>query len=56
MRRETVARWMSQSLEELRAMSPLATAALVTGGSVSSVLVTLVWLLQHHPLRKERRA
>lgn len=42
--KEKVAHWMTQSFDELRALGPYATAALVTGGSVSSVLATLVWL------------
>ena len=56
MTRQTVARWMSHGLDELRAVGPLATTALLTGGSVSSVVLTIVWLLQHHPIRKGRRA
>jgi hypothetical protein len=43
-----VGHWITQSWDELRLIAPYAAAALVTGGSISSVMVTLVWLLQHH--------
>ncbi len=49
-----VAHWMTQSFNELRALGPYAAAALITGGSISSLLVTLVWLFQHHPGREAR--
>ena len=48
-----VAHWITQSWEELRLIAPYAAAALVTGGSISSVMVTLVWLVQHHHHRTE---
>lgn len=43
-----VAHWIAQSWEELRLIAPYAAAALVSGGTISSVLVTLVWFFQHH--------
>lgn len=46
--KEKVAHWMTQSFDELRELGPYAAAALVTGGSVSSVLVTLVWIYRRH--------
>ena len=43
-----VAHWITQSWDELRLITPYVSAALVTGGSVSSVIVALVGLVQHH--------
>jgi hypothetical protein len=45
---ERVAHWITQGSNELRLIAPYAAAALVTGGSISSVMVALVWLFQHH--------
>ena len=39
---------LMQIWDELRPIGLYAAAALVTGGSLSSVLVAVVWLLQHH--------
>ena len=52
---ERVAHWIIQSRDELRLIAPYAAAALVSGGSMSSALVTLVWLFQHHRRRTEPR-
>jgi len=51
---EKITHWVAHGWDELRTFTPYAAAALVTGGSISSVLITLVWLLEHHP-RRERR-
>jgi hypothetical protein len=45
---ERVAHWIAESWEELRLAAPYAVAALVSGGSLSPVLLALVWLFQHH--------
>lgn len=45
---EKIAHWAAHSWDELREIAPYAAAALVTGGSISSVLVAVVWLFQHH--------
>ncbi len=45
---ERIAHWIIQSWDELRPIAPYVAAALVSGGSISSVLVVLVWLFQHH--------
>jgi len=50
-----VAHWITQSWGELHLVAPYAAAALVTGGSISSVMVTLVWLFQHHHHGTENR-
>jgi hypothetical protein len=42
-----VVHWIAQSFDELRLITPYAAAALVSGGTISSVLVTLVWFFQH---------
>ena len=52
---EKMVHWVAHGWDELRVVTPYAAAALVTGGSISSALVTLVWLLQHHP-RTGRRS
>jgi len=45
---EKLTHWIADGWDELREVAPYAAAALVTGGSISSVLVALVWLVQHH--------
>ncbi|MGH8218376.1 MAG: hypothetical protein ACREUT_07410 [Steroidobacteraceae bacterium] len=51
---ERIVHWITESWGELRLAAPYALAALVTGGSVSSVLVALVWLFrQHHQTVRE---
>ena len=45
---EKAAHWIADGWDELRVMSPYAAAALLTGGSLSSILVALWWLVQHH--------
>lgn len=52
--RHLVAHWMTQSLEELRALGPLATGAFVAGGTLNSLAVAVVWLVQHHVKRESR--
>jgi len=52
--RQRVAHWMTQSLDELRVIGPLATGAFVAGGTFSSLAVTFVWLVQHHVRRGSR--
>ncbi|HEY2590006.1 MAG TPA: hypothetical protein VGI35_00335 [Steroidobacteraceae bacterium] len=52
---ERVAHWIAQSWDELRLIAPYAAAALVSGGSVSSVMVALVWLFQHRHHTTEPR-
>lgn len=47
-------RFGTWSFGELRALGLYATAALLTGGSVSSFLVALVWLFQHYHRREPR--
>ncbi len=51
---DRLAHWLAQSFGELRALGPYETAALITGGSLSSLLVALVWLFQHHHEREAR--
>ncbi|MGH8149680.1 MAG: hypothetical protein ACRETB_06885 [Steroidobacteraceae bacterium] len=38
---------MAHGLDELRVLTLLATAAFVTGGAVSSLALTLAWLVEH---------
>lgn len=52
---EKFAQWIAHGWDELRVIAPYAVAALVTGGSLSSLLIGLVWLLQHRE-RAERRS
>lgn len=51
---ERIEHWITQSWDELRPVAPYLAAALVSGGSLGSVLLGLVWLIQRHR-QTERR-
>lgn len=51
---EKLALSIAHSWDELRLVAPYAAAALASGGSISSVLIVLVWLFQHHPSTEPR--
>ncbi len=49
--RHLIAHFAAHSLDELRVLALLATAAFVSGGVASSALLMAAWLLQHRPTR-----
>lgn len=47
-----IEKWMTERLNQIHILGPVATSAFVAGGAFNTLAVGFVWLLHEHELRE----